>query len=281
MLEEYLTARFHFVWTGYYSVVPSVRGDGSALVCQDAPLSDPSGGASMPDLDSVFGPAETPRSGSDVVQCSWVNFFSEGSPARPPPPDEPAPSPPLSSSPADSPLTSPCHLPPPATPPPPLHSIPPPDSPPPPPPSDSPLSPLDLPCCFQLPESEPTQESPVTPTSPGLPFLPADHPPHGAIPSPLALRDDSRRTPDLVGMRDEISVFGTSPKDLAAGSFRGTPPPLPPPTYRSVVGSPGPGSRELAFVTLKDSSSKKLFSVIIYSPSSCSKAVWISFFCWT
>uniref|UniRef100_A0A8C2DKK0 SH3GL interacting endocytic adaptor 1b n=1 Tax=Cyprinus carpio TaxID=7962 RepID=A0A8C2DKK0_CYPCA len=116
------------------------------------------------------------------------------------------------------------------------------DSPPPPPPSDSPLSPLDLPCCFQLPESELAQESPVTPASPGLPFLPADHPPHGAIPSPLALKDDSRRTPDLVGMRDEIAVFGTSPKDLAAGSFRGTPPPLPPPTYRSVVGSPGPGS---------------------------------------
>ncbi|XP_016320105.1 SH3-containing GRB2-like protein 3-interacting protein 1 isoform X3 [Sinocyclocheilus anshuiensis] len=228
--------------SGYYSVVPSVRGDGSASACQDAPLSDPSRGReSMPDLDSVFGPVETPRSGSDVVQCSWVSF-SEGSPARPPPPDEPAPSPPLSSSPADSPPTSPLNLPPPVSPPPPLHSIPPPDSPPPPPPSDSPLSPLDLPCCFQLPESELAQESPVTPASPGLPFLPADHPPHGAIPSPLALKDDSRRTPDLVGMRDEIAVFGTSPKDLTAGSFRGTPPPLPPPTYRSVMGSPGPGS---------------------------------------
>ncbi|XP_059420068.1 SH3-containing GRB2-like protein 3-interacting protein 1 [Carassius carassius] len=227
--------------SGYYSVVPSVRGDGSASACQDAPLSDPSGGASMPDLDSVFGPVETPRSGSDVVQSSWVSF-SEGSPTRPPPPDEPAPSPPLSSSPADSHPTSPLNLPPPVSPPPPLHSIPPPDSPPPPPPSDSPLSPLDLPCCFQLPESELTQESPVTPVSPGLPFLPADHPPHGATPTPLALKDDSRRTPDLVGMRDEIAVFGMSPKDLAAGSFRGTPPPLPPPTYRSVVGSPGPGS---------------------------------------
>ncbi|XP_048019926.1 SH3-containing GRB2-like protein 3-interacting protein 1 isoform X1 [Megalobrama amblycephala] len=225
----------------YYSVVPSVRGDGSSSAYQDAPLSAPAAGASMPDLDSVFGPVETPRSGSDVVQCSWVSF-SEGSPARPPPPDEPAPSPPLSSSPADSPPTSPLNLPPPASPPPPLHSIPPPDSPPPPPPSDSPLSPLDLPCCFQLPESEPAQESPVTPASPGLPFLPADHPPHGAIPSPLTLRDDSRRTPDLASMRDEFTVFGTSPKDIATGSFRGTPPPLPPPTYRSVVGSPGPGS---------------------------------------
>ncbi|XP_073705335.1 SH3-containing GRB2-like protein 3-interacting protein 1 isoform X1 [Garra rufa] len=227
--------------SGYYSVVPSVRGDGSASAFHDAQLSDPSGGPFMPDLDSVFGPVETPRPGSDVVQCSWVSF-SEGSPARPPPPDEPAPSPPLSSSPGDSPLTSPLHLLPPVSPPPPLHSIPPPDSPPPPPPSDSSLSPPDLPCCFQLPEPELALESPVTPASPGLPFLPADHPPHGAIPSPLTLRDDSRRTPDLASMRDEIYVFGTSPKDLAMGSFRGTPPPLPPPTYRSVVGSPGPGS---------------------------------------
>ncbi|KAL0200196.1 hypothetical protein M9458_003383, partial [Cirrhinus mrigala] len=196
--------------------------DGSASACQDAQLSDPSGGAFMPDLDSVFGPVETPSA------------------AGPPPPDEPAPSPPLSSSTADSPPTSPLNLPPPVSPPPPLHSIPPPDSPPPPPPSDSPLSPPDLPCCFQLPESELVQYSTTTPASPGLPFLPADHPPHGAIPSPLTLRDDNRRTPDLASMRDEISVFGTSPKDLAA--FRGTPPPLPPPTYRSVVGSPGPGS---------------------------------------
>ncbi|KAG1932021.1 SH3-containing GRB2-like protein 3-interacting protein [Pimephales promelas] len=227
--------------SGYYSMVPSVRGHGSASAYQDSSLSDPAAAAFMPDLDCVFGPVETPRSGSDVVQCSWVSF-SEGSPARPPPPDEPAPSPPLSSSPADSPPTSPLHLPPPASPPPPLHSIPPPDSPPPPPPLDSPLSPLDLPCCFQLPEPELNLESPVTPASPGLPFLPADHPPHGAIPSPLTLRDDSRRTPDLASMRDEFTVFGTSPKDFAAGSFRGTPPPLPPPTYRSVMGSPGPGS---------------------------------------
>uniref|UniRef100_A0A8C2JUY3 SH3GL interacting endocytic adaptor 1 n=2 Tax=Cyprinus carpio TaxID=7962 RepID=A0A8C2JUY3_CYPCA len=126
-----------------------VRGYGSASVCQDAPLSDPSGGASMPDLDSVFGPVETPRSGSDVVQWSWVSF-SEGSPARPPPPDEPAPSPPLSSSPADSPPTSPLNLPPP-----PLHSIPPPDSPPPPPPLDSPLKYMSGSGCFVSPQARP------------------------------------------------------------------------------------------------------------------------------
>ncbi|KAL1279844.1 hypothetical protein QQF64_014444, partial [Cirrhinus molitorella] len=203
--------------SGYYSVVPSVRGDGSASACHDAHY-----------LTHLEG----------CLCLTWTVFL--GLLRRP---DEPAPSPPLSSSPTDSPPTSPLNLPPPVSPPPPLHSIPPPDSPPPPPPSDSPLSPPDLPCCFQLPEPELAQVSPITPASPGLPFLPADHPPHGAIPSPLALRDDNRRTPDLPSMRDEICVFGTSPKDLAAGSFRGTPPPLPPPTYRSVVGSPGPGSR--------------------------------------
>ncbi|XP_055058910.2 SH3-containing GRB2-like protein 3-interacting protein 1 isoform X1 [Misgurnus anguillicaudatus] len=241
--------------SGYYSVVPSVRGDRSSSVYQDAQLSDPVGGASMPDLDNVFGPVETPKSGSDMVQCSWVSF-TKGSPARPPPPDEPAPSPPLSSSPADSPPSSPpsspVNLPPPSSSPPPLHPIPPPDSPPPlhpipppdspppPPPSESPLSPLPLPSCFQLPEAELCHEFPITPSSPGLPFLPPDHPPHGS--SPLALRDDNRRTPELSGMREEFAMFGTSPKDIAAGGFRGTPPPLPPPTYRSVVGSPGPGS---------------------------------------
>ncbi|XP_051555291.1 SH3-containing GRB2-like protein 3-interacting protein 1 [Myxocyprinus asiaticus] len=227
--------------SGYYSVVPSVRGDGSASAYQDSLLADPVGVAPIPDLDNVFGPIETPKSGSDIVQCSWVSF-TDRSPARPPPPDEPAPSPPLSSSPADSPPTSPLNIPPPASSPPPLHPIPPPDSPPPPPPSESPLSPLPLPSCFQLPESELAQETPITPTSPGLPLMPTEQLPYGPIPSPLALSDNSRRTPELSGTREEFAVFCTSPKDIAAGGFRGTPPPLPPPTYRNVMGSPGPGS---------------------------------------
>ncbi|XP_057188874.1 SH3-containing GRB2-like protein 3-interacting protein 1 isoform X1 [Triplophysa rosa] len=227
--------------SGYYSVVPSVRGDRSSSAYQDTPLSDPTGGASMPDLDNVFGAVDTPKSGSDMVHCSWVSF-AEGSPARPPPPDEPAPSPPVSSSPADSPPSSPLNLPPPASSPPPLHPIPPPDSPPPPPPSESPLSPLPLPSCFQLPEVELGHEIPITPSSSGLPFLPSDHPRYGAISSALTLRDDNRRTPELSLVREELAVFGTSPKDMATGGFRGTPPPLPPPTYRTVMGSPGPGS---------------------------------------
>ncbi len=38
---------------------------------------------------------------------------------------------------------------------------------------------------------------------------------------------------------------------------------------------------EANFITLKDSSPKNENSVIIYSPSSSSKPVWISLFCWT
>ncbi|XP_030630634.1 SH3-containing GRB2-like protein 3-interacting protein 1 [Chanos chanos] len=247
--------------SGYYSVVPSVRGDGSASAYRDVLLSDAPGGPSMPDLDNVFGPAETPKIREELVQSSWVSF-GESSPARPPPPDEPAPSPPLSSSPDSSP-SSPLHLPPPVSPPPPLNPIPPPDSPPPPPPSTSP--PPDSPLGSPTEESVPSlpsayqpsdQDAPLvtsgtslkeeswasTPASPGLPPLPAERSPHGRIPSPLVLREEARRTPETVALREELPPFGTSPKEFVQGALRGTPPPLPPPTYRSVVASPGPAS---------------------------------------
>ncbi|KAL7876628.1 hypothetical protein AOLI_G00115910 [Acnodon oligacanthus] len=235
--------------SGYYSVVPSVRGEGSSSAYRDVLLSDTTGGPAMPDLDNVFGPAETPKSGTEMVQTSWVSF-SDGSPSRPPPPDEPAPSPPLSSSPADSPPTSPLNLPPPDSPPPPLHPIPPPDSPPPPPPSispppDSPLAPPPeepappLPSTFQLLEPSISPSTPLTPASPGLPPLPAERSVYGPVPP---LRDEARRTPDSAGLREELLAYSGSPKDLCTGGLRGTPPPLPPPTYRSVVASPGPGS---------------------------------------
>ncbi|XP_066536842.1 SH3-containing GRB2-like protein 3-interacting protein 1 [Hoplias malabaricus] len=231
--------------SGYYSVVPSVRGEGSSSLYRDVLLSDTTGSPAMPDLDNVFGPAETPKSGTEIVQTSWV-CFSDGSPSRPPPPDEPAPSPPLSSSPADSPPTSPLNLPPPDSAPPLLHPIPPPDSPPPPPPSispppDSPLAPEEpappLPSTFQL------LEPGISPSTP-LPPLPAERSTHGPVPPPLVLRDDPRRTPDPVGLREELLsyTYSGSPKDFSPGGMRGTPPPLPPPTYRSVVASPGPGS---------------------------------------
>lgn len=222
---------------GYYSVVPSVRGEGSSSIYQDILLSDPSGGSTVPDMDSVFATSDTPKSEPEMVQTNWVSFTDRTS-FRPPPPDEPAPSPPLSSSSEDTPPTSP-----PASSPPPLHPIPPPESPPPPPPdspSDS-LSPNDLAqpqhLTFHLQETSFSMTTPLTLPSPGMPPLPA-------VPPPLGLRDDSRRTPDSFGLREEILSRSTSPKDSGMGGLRGTPPPLPPLTYRSVVVSPGPGSRE-------------------------------------
>ncbi|XP_026854144.2 SH3-containing GRB2-like protein 3-interacting protein 1 isoform X2 [Electrophorus electricus] len=237
--------------SGYYSVVPSVRGEGSASACQDVLLSDTVGVSAMHDLDNVFGPADTPKSGTEIIQSSWVSF-NDGPDSRPPPPDEPAPSPPFSLSPVDSPSPSPLNLPPPDSSPPPLHSIPPPDSPPPPPPSTSP--PPDLPSkqstedqglpppsTFQLLEPMLSPSTPQTPTSPGLPPLPIERSPHGPIPPPLTLRDEAnpRRTPDSVGLREELFTYSFSPKEVGPGGLRGTPPPLP---YRSMMASPGPGS---------------------------------------
>ncbi|XP_076828663.1 SH3-containing GRB2-like protein 3-interacting protein 1 isoform X1 [Brachyhypopomus gauderio] len=237
--------------SGYYSVVPSVRGEGSASAYQDVILSDTVGGSAMQDLDNVFGPADTPKTGTEIVQSSWVSFH-DGSDSRPPPPDEPAPSPPLSLSPADSHSPSPLNLPPPVLSPPPLHPIPPPDSPPPPPPSTSPppdspsdLSaeepalPLPLPSAFQVLEPVLSPSTPLTPASPGLPPLPTERLPHGSVPPPLGLRDEARRTPDSVGLREELFMYSFPPKEVGPGSLRGTPPPLP---YRSMMASPGPGS---------------------------------------
>ncbi|XP_046708679.1 SH3-containing GRB2-like protein 3-interacting protein 1 isoform X2 [Silurus meridionalis] len=222
--------------SGYYSVVPTVRGEGSSSIYRDVLLSDPTGGPAVPDMDNVFAPSDTPKSDSEILQSNWVSF-SAGTTSRPPPPNEPAPSPPLLSSSEDTPPTSP-----PASSPPPLHPIPPPESPPPPPPDSSPdsLSPDGLPpqqhSTFHLQESGFFMTTPPTLPSPGMPFLPT-------VPPPLGPRDDSRRTPDSFGLREEILSLSTSPKDIGLVGLRGTPPPLPPLTYRSVVVSPGPGSR--------------------------------------
>ncbi|KAB5579702.1 hypothetical protein PHYPO_G00197970 [Pangasianodon hypophthalmus] len=222
--------------SGYYSVVPSVRGEGSPSIYRDILLSDPTGGPALPDMDNVFAPSDTPKSESEMLQSNWVSF-TDGTTSRPPPPDEPAPSPPLSSSSEDTPPTSP-----PASSPPLLHSIPPPESPPPPPPDSPPdsLSPDDLAqpqhSTFPLQESSFSMTTPLTLPSPGMPPLPT-------VPPPLGMRDDARRTPDSFGLREEILSLSTSPKDIGMGGLRGTPPPLPPLTYRSVAVSPGPGSR--------------------------------------
>ncbi|KAI5612539.1 SH3-containing GRB2-like protein 3-interacting protein 1 isoform X3 [Silurus asotus] len=222
--------------SGYYSVVPTVRGEGSSSIYRDVLLSDPTGGPAVPDMDNVFAPSDTPKSDSEILQSNWISF-SAGTTSRPPPPNEPAPSPPLLSSSEDTPPTSP-----PASSPPPLHPIPPPESPPPPPPDSSPdsLSPDGLPpqqhSTFHLQESGFFMTTPPTLPSPGMPFLPT-------VPPPLGPREDSRRTPDSFGLREEILLLSTSPKDIGLAGLRGTPPPLPPLTYRSVVVSPGPGSR--------------------------------------
>ncbi|XP_053484597.1 SH3-containing GRB2-like protein 3-interacting protein 1 [Ictalurus furcatus] len=222
--------------SGYYSVVPSVRGEGSSSIYRDVLLSDPTGGPALPDMDNVFVPSDNPKSEAEMLQSNWVSF-TDGTTSRPPPPNEPAPSPPLSSSSEDTPPTSP-----PALFPPPLHPIPPPESPPPPPPDSSPdsLSPDELPqpqhSTSHLQESGFSMTTPLNLPSPGMPPLPA-------VPPPLGPRDDARRTPDSFGLREEILSLSTSPKDIGMGGLRGTPPPLPPLTYRSVVVSPGPCSR--------------------------------------
>ncbi|XP_060783860.1 SH3-containing GRB2-like protein 3-interacting protein 1 [Neoarius graeffei] len=217
--------------SGYYSVVPSVRGEGSSSIYRNILLSDPTGGPAVLDMDNILAPLDTPNS-----ESNWVSF-TDGTISRPPPPDEPAPSPPLSSSSEDTPPTSP-----PASSPPPLHPIPPPESPPPPPPDCPPdsLSPDDLAqpqhSTFHLQESGFSMTTPLNLPSPGMPPLPT-------VPPSLGPRDNTRRTPDSFGLREEILSLSTSPKDIGMGGLRGTPPPLPPLTYRSVVVSPGPGSR--------------------------------------
>uniref|UniRef100_A0A3Q4A9A4 MHD domain-containing protein n=1 Tax=Mola mola TaxID=94237 RepID=A0A3Q4A9A4_MOLML len=122
---------------------------------------------------------------------------------------------------------------------------PPPDEPPPsPPPSFSPgsphpFTPLDSPPSFVLGHPPPDQPF-VAPISP-VPPLPAERrSPRAGVTSPLVLGGvGGKRTPEGVYLRDEVPDF--SPRELTP-SFRGTPPPLPPTTYRSIMSSPGPYS---------------------------------------
>uniref|UniRef100_A0A8C9X699 Muniscin C-terminal domain-containing protein n=1 Tax=Sander lucioperca TaxID=283035 RepID=A0A8C9X699_SANLU len=204
----------------------------------------------------------------------WVTFTSD----RPPPPDEPAPPPPPDSPPPDTPSSTPSTPclspgPPPNEPPPSPPSLspgsPPPGSPPPftppespssivlgPPPPDEPAPPLppdfspsnSPPLCFdhEAIDEEVLQfaeysSSPV-PISP-VPPLPAERrSPRPGVISPLVLGGmGGKRTPEGAYLRDDIPDFVGSPRELTP-SFRGTPPPLPPTTYRSIMSSPGPSS---------------------------------------
>uniref|UniRef100_A0A3B4U1Z8 SH3GL interacting endocytic adaptor 1 n=1 Tax=Seriola dumerili TaxID=41447 RepID=A0A3B4U1Z8_SERDU len=229
-------------------------------------------GSPGPDLDDVFGPVDSPRTSEEMVSPRWVTFLDD----RPPPPDEPAPPPPPDSPPPDTPSSTPStpclspgpppNEPPPSPPPfspgsPPPFS--PPDSPPSivlgPPPPDEPAPPLppdfspsnSPPICLddEAIDEEVLQfaeycSSPV-PISP-VPPLPAERrSPRPGVISPLVLGGaGGKRTPEGAYLRDDIPDFVGSPRELTP-SFRGTPPPLPPTTYRSIMSSPGPysGSR--------------------------------------
>uniref|UniRef100_A0AAQ6A5T9 MHD domain-containing protein n=1 Tax=Amphiprion ocellaris TaxID=80972 RepID=A0AAQ6A5T9_AMPOC len=217
-------------------------------------------GSPAPNLDDVFGPSE------DIVSPRWVTFTDD----RPPPPDEPAPPPPPDSPPPDTPSSTPSTPclspgPPPNEPPP---SPPPfsPGSPPPFTPPDSPPSivlgppPPDEPAPPLPPDFSPSSSPPLcldeeaideevlqfaeycsspAPISP-VPPLPAERrSPRGGVTSPLVL--GGKRTPEGSYLRDDIPDFVGSPRELTP-SFRGTPPPLPPTTYRSIMSSPGPYS---------------------------------------
>ncbi|XP_028329299.1 SH3-containing GRB2-like protein 3-interacting protein 1 isoform X2 [Gouania willdenowi] len=222
-----------------------------------------------PDLDDVFGPVGSPHPGEEVVSPRWVTFVDE----RPPPPDEPAPPPPPDSPPPDTPSSTPSTPclspgPPPMEPPPSPPSFspgsPPPFTPPDPPPSivfgppppDEPAPPLppDFSPCHSPPlclDEEAIDEemlqfaeyssSPV-PISPAPPLPAERRSPRVGVTSPLVLGAVSgKRTPEGVCLREDVQDMVGSPRELTP-SFRGTPPPLPPTTYRSIMSSPGPYS---------------------------------------
>ncbi|XP_041849164.1 SH3-containing GRB2-like protein 3-interacting protein 1 isoform X2 [Melanotaenia boesemani] len=224
-------------------------------------------GSPAPDLDDVFGSVDSPRTSEDTASPRWVTFMDN----RPPPPDEPAPPPPPPDSPPpDTPSStpsSPCLSPgpppnePPPSPPPFSPGSPPPftplDSPPSivlgPPPPDEPAPPLppDFSPCNSppmFPDEEAIDEEVLqfaeyasfpAPVSP-VPPLPAERrSPRPGLTSPFVqMGMGGKRTPEGAHQRDEVTG---SPKELTP-SFRGTPPPLPPTTYRSIMSSPGPHS---------------------------------------
>ncbi|KAM3865670.1 SH3-containing GRB2-like protein 3-interacting protein 1 [Diretmus argenteus] len=262
--------------TSHYSYPSDSSADlpNGRVSCSPAPIylniQSPSSfrGSPVPDLDDVFGPMDSPPTNEVTVSPRWVIFSND----RPPPPDEPAPPPPPESPPPDTPSSTPSTPcispgPPPDEPPP---SPPPfsPESPPPFPPPDSPPSiilgpPPDKPAPPLPPDFSPSDSPPIcldeeafdeeviqfagyssspAPTSP-VPPLPAERrSPRPGVPSPLVLGGaGGKRTPEGAYLRDDIPDFVGSPRELTP-SFRGTPPPLPPTTYRSIVSSPGPFS---------------------------------------
>ncbi|KAF6714378.1 SH3-containing GRB2-like protein 3-interacting protein 1 [Oryzias melastigma] len=234
-----------------------------------------------PDLDDVFGPVDSPHTREETASPRWVTFTDD----RPPPPDEPAPPPPPDSPPPDTPSSTPstpCFSPgpppnePPPFPPPFSPRSPPPftplDSPPsivlgPPPPDEPPPLPPDFSPCSSLPVSPeeeavdqevlqfaryassapPISSFPPLPTEPRSPRVGVTSPlVHGVV--------GGKRTPEGVCQRDDLPDMTGSPRELTP-SFRGTPPPLPPTTYRSIMSSPGPHSGSKILVSYAGPSS--------------------------
>ncbi|XP_072220131.1 SH3-containing GRB2-like protein 3-interacting protein 1 [Leuresthes tenuis] len=225
-------------------------------------------GSPAPDLDDVFGSVDSPRTSEGTASPRWVMFTND----RPPPPDEPAPPPPPDSPPPDTPSSTPST--------PCLSPGPPPDEPPPSPPPFSPGSPpftsLDSPPSIVLgppppdepapplpPDFSPSNSPPVCPEEEAIdeeilqfavyasspvpispvPPLPAERrSPRAGVTSPLVHYGvGGKRTPEGAYQRDDLPDITGSPRELTP-SFRGTPPPLPPTTYRSIMSSPGPYS---------------------------------------
>ncbi|XP_037644382.1 SH3-containing GRB2-like protein 3-interacting protein 1 isoform X2 [Sebastes umbrosus] len=170
-----------------------------------------------------------------------------------PPPNEPPPSPPPFSPGSPPPFT------PPESPPSIVLGPPPPDEPAPPlPPNFSPS--ISPPMCFDdeaideevlqfaayCPSPAPMSPVPPLPAERRSPRVGVTSPrvgvtsPQVGVTSPLVLAGvGGKRTPEGAYLRDDIPDFVGSPRELTP-SFRGTPPPLPPTTYRSIMSSPGP-----------------------------------------
>ncbi|KAL4635026.1 SH3-containing GRB2-like protein 3-interacting protein 1 isoform X2 [Arapaima gigas] len=108
-----------------------------------------------------------------------------------------------------------------------------------------------------LPE-EPVPPLPIVPPPESPPCIPHGPPPDEVlllspdmdlpaeastcnIPPPLVLSENNQKSPEALTAKEGLAESMALPKELSQGP-RATPPPLPPPTYRAVVSSPGPCS---------------------------------------
>ncbi|XP_068599563.1 SH3-containing GRB2-like protein 3-interacting protein 1 [Brachionichthys hirsutus] len=243
------------------TVLPSIDGEAVSREADGSTVNP-----SIADLDNIFGPTQAPRA-IENKSDTWI-CFSEETPDRsplpeepapqlptsPPPPESPAPPLPASPPPSEDPASSLPILPPPkedpvshlpTAPPPTVESAAPPV------PSDCPTSispppaPLNeiapSPPLISSPTSVPPAPATKTKTPPGVPS-PADEPAARPIPPPLALSPVEQTKNTDSNKPNEVSVETVTSAIDACQRSRTTPPPLPPPTYRAAVSSPGPTS---------------------------------------